>query len=283
MTLRTQTRSTSTFARLMSTAAILGLAFAGPVAAQTEQSTEEKPAAEQQAAQPESQSETGAATEGTTDDSAETSTDQPEQSAEGADTTDDTADGATEQASDAAKDAADASTETDAAETGTAMPADDSAAMPQPDDADQQAAEAPADGQIVEQAPDTYQASDLIGADVNSTEGEHVGEITDILLDDQNKVTGYVISVGGFLGIGDREVGVSAESLSVVETPEGERHIVLAQTREQLENAPEFVTLEEQREAEEAERQARLAEQARQSANPLGTGVPATTPAQPSE
>ncbi|HWA47467.1 MAG TPA: PRC-barrel domain-containing protein [Dongiaceae bacterium] len=49
-------------------------------------------------------------------------------------------------------------------------------------------------------------ASQLMGMKVENTNGDNVGEIGEVILDDGGKVQGVVVDVGGFLGVGERPV-----------------------------------------------------------------------------
>jgi len=53
----------------------------------------------------------------------------------------------------------------------------------------------------------------LIGASVKNTEGETIGEIKDIHLNKDGSVKAAVVGVGGFLGIGERDVLISWDKL----------------------------------------------------------------------
>lgn len=89
-------------------------------------------------------------------------------------------------------------------------------------------------------APSDMLASRLIGLDVYNLRKEKVGTIEDLIVDD-NSLRGVVISVGGFLGIGDRRVAVAPGSL-LIARKEGsdDLNAVINTTREDLKNAPEF-------------------------------------------
>ena len=57
-------------------------------------------------------------------------------------------------------------------------------------------------------------ASGLIGTKVRNANKESIGKIDDIYLDKDAKVTVVVISVGGFLGVGSKDVGVKWSDLN---------------------------------------------------------------------
>lgn len=82
--------------------------------------------------------------------------------------------------------------------------------------------------------------SKLIGANVYNLANENVGEIEDLIIDNGKTLKGVVISVGGFLGIGDRNVSVQPGSIVLTEQNDGSARVVINTTKEDLKNAPPF-------------------------------------------
>lgn len=80
-------------------------------------------------------------------------------------------------------------------------------------------------------------ASELVGATVRNQEGEVLGDIEDLIVSRDDDVITAVISVGGFLNIGDKLVGVPYEELRVAESGDV---LYLAATEEELESRPTF-------------------------------------------
>ncbi|MFE3836223.1 PRC-barrel domain-containing protein [Pseudogemmobacter sonorensis] len=82
-------------------------------------------------------------------------------------------------------------------------------------------------------------AEELTGTDVHDASGESIGRVNDLVLNG-DAVTGAVIDVGGFLGIGSKSVLVPVDDLTVVRDAD---HAILrvetSLTREQLEALPE--------------------------------------------
>ncbi|PJE29027.1 PRC-barrel domain-containing protein [Pseudooceanicola antarcticus] len=107
------------------------------------------------------------------------------------------------------------------------------------------------EGQITLQDQDTILAEDLLGAPVYNNEDEKVGDINDLIIALSGNVEGVVIGVGGFLGLGEKDVAIEMAQLQVA-TSEGDvQRLVTSASRADLESAPEFVTAQEQaREAE---------------------------------
>jgi len=56
-------------------------------------------------------------------------------------------------------------------------------------------------------------ASDLIGTRVVSSNNESIGDINDVIVDRNGQVMAAVVGVGGFLGIGEKDVAVPFNTL----------------------------------------------------------------------
>lgn len=81
-------------------------------------------------------------------------------------------------------------------------------------------------------------ASDLIGADVYNTQDEDIGEVDDLIVGNDGKISDVVISVGGFLGMGAKLVSVPYEEVQL--GGENQDRLIYNATKEQLESQPEF-------------------------------------------
>jgi sporulation protein YlmC with PRC-barrel domain len=73
-----------------------------------------------------------------------------------------------------------------------------------------QAPTAPAgSGQVMTQMPqDLMRGSKLMGIDVYGADNQKIGDIDEVLVDRQGKIHGLVVGVGGFLGIGQKDVAI---------------------------------------------------------------------------
>jgi hypothetical protein len=146
--------------------------------------------------------------------------------------------------------------------------------LPADEPADQEMAEEeaapPADMEFLQvQEAEQFLANDeVIGADVHNDMDEKVGTIADLVMDQDQKLVGVVLSVGGFLGIGDKWVAVPVEQIDFP-SPEQPARLLATVTEEQLTNAPDFTT----REAIEAE----------QAASDAATQQQAPAPAVPAQ
>ena len=101
------------------------------------------------------------------------------------------------------------------------------------------AQEAPAEGVV---RADGHLASNIIGETVYNGAGddaENIGEVKDIILSADGRMESVVVGVGGFLGLGEKQVVVSTESLEWAER-DGDRWLIIPTTKEQLEQLSEF-------------------------------------------
>lgn len=69
---------------------------------------------------------------------------------------------------------------------------------------------------ISAQTPDQWLASKFRGTSVIGDDGKAIGSVSDILFDKTGKIDAYVVSVGGFLGIGAKDVALGPQSFQVV-------------------------------------------------------------------
>ena len=112
---------------------------------------------------------------------------------------------------------------------------------------------------------------EVIGKDVVNVMDEEVGTITDLVMDQEQKLVGVVLSVGGFLGIGDKWVAIPVDQIDFP-TDEQPARLLVAVTEEQLKNAPDFMTRQEvQAEEEAAQAEQQALEQQQQVPAPTAT------------
>jgi sporulation protein YlmC with PRC-barrel domain len=124
---------------------------------------------------------------------------------------------------------------------------------------------APVPGQILVQDANTILAKELIGQTVYAPDKAKIGSISDLILSkDGRTVEGFVIGVGGFLGIGEKSVAMKLDRLKMTTDADGRLQLTMDVKKEELTNTPTFKSKKDQ----DAEKQA--AERAR--------NLPATTP-----
>jgi len=83
-------------------------------------------------------------------------------------------------------------------------------------------------------------ASKLIGTKVVNTANETIGDINEIVLGKDGKVAAVIIGVGGFLGMGEREVAMNFESLRMSRDSSNNLVLTANTTKDALKAAPEW-------------------------------------------
>jgi hypothetical protein len=83
-------------------------------------------------------------------------------------------------------------------------------------------------------------ASQLMGQPITNEAGENVGNINDLLFEKGGRIENVVIGVGGFLGIGEKNVAVPFGTLAFTADANGKRVITAPLSKARLEAAPDF-------------------------------------------
>ena len=78
-------------------------------------------------------------------------------------------------------------------------------------------------------------ASDVYKADVYDTSDHKVGNVTDLMIDCNGNVMAAIIGVGGFLGVGEKDVAIPFKELRV-STRDGKDWLVLNRTQRRTKN-----------------------------------------------
>jgi len=88
-------------------------------------------------------------------------------------------------------------------------------------------------------APESNDANvkKLIGKNIVNAQDEKVGDINSIYVDKSGAVDSVIVGVGGFLGMGEKEVAIKWSSLNVQDN--GDK-VTTNLTKEQLKSLPEF-------------------------------------------
>ena len=99
---------------------------------------------------------------------------------------------------------------------------------------------APAEAKFSTVSKDEMFSSKLKGLSVTNQKDETVGEITDLAIKN-HEIDALILSVGGFLGMGERYVAVSPASVNVrYDTKNNKWLASMNTTKEALKDAPEF-------------------------------------------
>jgi sporulation protein YlmC with PRC-barrel domain len=84
-------------------------------------------------------------------------------------------------------------------------------------------------------------AEDLEGTAVYDANDENIGSLEELILSTDGKIEQAVIDVGGFLGMGERRIGLAFDEMQVMTNADNsEVRVYIDQTRETLEQRPEY-------------------------------------------
>ena len=87
--------------------------------------------------------------------------------------------------------------------------------------------------------------TDFIGTHVVGKDGQQIGKIANLVFDQTGHIELAVIGIGGFLGIGEKEVAVPFDTLRP-DTVNSKHVFSVDLTKDQLKAAPAFKTLNDQ-------------------------------------
>src|SRR5271165_349700 len=88
---------------------------------------------------------------------------------------------------------------------------------------------------------DNMLSSNVVGLDVYNDQNNDIGKIQDVVFDTSKKMTGYIVSVGGFLGMGTHYVAVDPDAVKVsYDTSNKVWRATMNASKDQLKAAPEF-------------------------------------------
>ena len=99
---------------------------------------------------------------------------------------------------------------------------------------------APADAKFSTVSKDEMFSSKLKGLNVYNQKDESIGEISDLAIKN-HQIDALILSVGGFLGMGEHYVAVSPSSVNVRYDDKNNKWLAsMNTTKEALKDAPEF-------------------------------------------
>jgi sporulation protein YlmC with PRC-barrel domain len=94
---------------------------------------------------------------------------------------------------------------------------------------------------VATQKPEQWLASSFKGTAVMSADNQKIGTVSDILFDKDGKIEAYVVSVGGFLGMGAKEVAMALASFEVIPGKNGTSDILkISLKQDELKQAQNF-------------------------------------------
>jgi sporulation protein YlmC with PRC-barrel domain len=85
----------------------------------------------------------------------------------------------------------------------------------------------------------SWLASDIYEQPVYDNAENKIGDVSDLELDSTGTVKSAIIGVGGFLGVGQKDVAIPFSDLKVA-SKEGKTWLVLDRSKEELQKAPAY-------------------------------------------
>jgi hypothetical protein len=111
-------------------------------------------------------------------------------------------------------------------------------------DAVQRAQEVPVVEAVEKKSAATFSgdvsAKELLSENVVNAANESIGDINDVLIGHDGKVAAVIVGVGGFLGMGEKDVALPYDQLTF--SKDGNNNLIVgtSATKESLEDAPEY-------------------------------------------
>lgn len=107
---------------------------------------------------------------------------------------------------------------------------------------------------LTEQSETQVSANDYIGKQIYNANNESIGDVNDLILEENGGIVAAVVGVGGFLGIGEKDVALPMGKISMARDAENNNDVRLTttETAEALQSAPEFKTLADKQAATDA-------------------------------
>ena len=93
------------------------------------------------------------------------------------------------------------------------------------------------------QKPEQFLASKFKGTDVIGADNQKIGDVSDILFDKSGKIDAFIVSVGGFLGMGAKDVALAPNAFEVVTGDKSKNEsdkLKVSMTKDELKQAANF-------------------------------------------
>jgi len=106
------------------------------------------------------------------------------------------------------------------------------------------AAASPSQPKFVTQQTDQEKlASKIIGKTLYNAGNENIGSVSDLVIGENGQVDAVIVGVGGFLGIGEKMVGIPFTAIQATNDQDGNVKLTAQLSKDGLNKAPDFLTL----------------------------------------
>jgi PRC-barrel domain len=95
---------------------------------------------------------------------------------------------------------------------------------------------------INQQSANDWRGSKLIGASIYGPDNNSIGDVNDVLIASDGNIRAVVVGVGGFLGVGEKNVALPFDALHITRKAGSDTidKITVSYTKDELKNAPKF-------------------------------------------
>ncbi|MBR2513609.1 MAG: PRC-barrel domain-containing protein [Halomonas sp.] len=96
---------------------------------------------------------------------------------------------------------------------------------------------------LTSQPQGTFHADSLMGNDVKSSveDDEDIGTISDLIINEDGQIQAVVVGVGGFLGMGEKDIAIEWDSLELTKDHDDEEYVIRVNaSQDALEDAEEY-------------------------------------------
>jgi hypothetical protein len=83
-------------------------------------------------------------------------------------------------------------------------------------------------------------ATKFIGSSVYTAANENIGDINDMVFDHKGMIKAVIIGVGGFLGMGEKDVALPLEKITITKDENNAVKLTVPASRDELDKAPAF-------------------------------------------
>jgi hypothetical protein len=99
---------------------------------------------------------------------------------------------------------------------------------------------------LKKQGSSDWLVGNLIGETVVNANNESLGEITDLVTDQNGKIVAVLIGSGGFLGIGQKDLAIRFEDVKLTRDENNNMKVMVNIDQQTAASAPDYETLDEQ-------------------------------------
>jgi sporulation protein YlmC with PRC-barrel domain len=98
----------------------------------------------------------------------------------------------------------------------------------------------PAQGQVLTAIPqNSTTVTSYYKQNVYDQSDSKIGEVSDVLISKEGKIDGFIVSVGGFLGVGQKDVAIPFSAIHGAQK-NGRWYLSMNTTKDALKNAPGY-------------------------------------------